>query len=339
MGAAGRNGAPAALEHGGRLRAAAARYRIPLGDWLDLSTGINPNSWPAPSPPPSLWGRLPEDDDGLEAAADAYYGCSALLPVAGSQAAIQALPRLRPPGRVAVLHPGYAEHAAAWRRAGHTVSLVSRDCLRNEATAADVLVLIHPGNPSGVRFARDELLAWQAGLAARGGWLVVDEAFMDPTPDESLAPLCPRPGLIVLRSLGKFFGLAGARVGFALAEPHLLAGLASILGPWTIATPARWLAEQALADRDWQYSARARLQANSERLAEGLTRSGLPPSGGCALFQWLETSAAAEIHEALAHQGVLIRRFTDPPSLRFGLPGDEASWARLEMALTPALHR
>jgi len=190
------------LEHGGRLRQAARRYSIPSGEWLDLSTGINPRGWPVPAPPRIAWSRLPEDDDGLEAAARAYYGSRSLLAVAGSQAAIQALPRLRDRARVSVLHPGYFEHAHAWRCAGHQVISVTAERLDAAVAASDVLVLIHPNNPTGARFPVDELLAWQARLDARGGWLVVDEAFMDATPEASLAPFCPRFGLILLRSLG-----------------------------------------------------------------------------------------------------------------------------------------
>jgi len=133
-----------------------------------------------------------------------------------------------------------------------------------------VLVLIHPNNPTGTRFPVEELLAWQTRLDARGGWLVVDEAFMDATPEASLAPFCPRSGLILLRSLGKFFGLAGARVGFVLAPPQVLERLAGLLGPWAVSSPARWVATRALADHDWQ-------QANRRYLAALLRRRGLPP--------------------------------------------------------------
>jgi len=328
------------LEHGGRLRVAAARYGIPLADWLDLSTGINPCAWPVPAVPASAWLRLPQDNDGLEAAACAYYGTEHLLPVAGSQAAIQALPPLRPPCRVGVLHPGYAEHAHAWRRARHTVTSVSAKELNDIVPQTDVLVLINPNNPTGARFTADQLLHWHAQLAARGGWLVVDEAFMDAAPEESLARFCPRLGLIVLRSLGKFFGLAGARVGFVFAEPVLLDQLYAHLGPWTVTAPSRWVATQALADFPWQQTARRRLALDSERLAFLLKCHGFTPHGGCALFQWVCSPHASEFHDRLARRGILTRRFesrmpgaTDPPSLRFGLPGDETGWARLDAAL------
>ena len=177
------------LEHGGRLLAAAARYGIEPAAWLDLSTGINPAGWPVPPVPASIWQRLPEAEDGLAQAAAAYYGCSDVLPVAGTQAAIQALPRLRAACRVGVPHPAYAEHAHAWRTAGHAVSAWEAG---QGVDALDVLVLVHPNNPGGQTYRRADLLAWHAGLAARGGWLLVDEAFIDATPEASLSADCPR---------------------------------------------------------------------------------------------------------------------------------------------------
>ncbi len=321
------------LEHGGRLLRAAQQYGIPVADWLDLSTGINPRGWPVPALPAAAWSRLPEETDGLVPAAHDYYGAAHVLPVAGSQAAIQALPHLRPRGRVGVLSPGYAEHGHAWRQAGHSVVPLNPDTLGRELGPFDVAVLIQPNNPTGTRFTKEVVLAWYAALAARGGWLVVDEAFIDATPEHSLAPLTDRPGLIVLRSLGKFFGLAGARVGFALAQPDLLQRLAERLGPWTVAGPARLVAEQALRDTTWQASARTQLQAAGARLAELLHRHGLAPDGGCALFQWLRHDSAADLHRHLARRGILTRLFDAPASLRLGLPGGEAAWARLDAAL------
>ncbi len=321
------------LEHGGNLRQAASRYGIPLADWLDLSTGINPEGWPVPEIPAQAWSRLPEESDGLEAAARRYYQTNSLLPVAGSQAAIQTLPRLRTPCRVGVLSPGYSEHAHAWRQAGHEVQTIEAAQLSDAVSKLDVLVLIHPNNPTGERFSLQQLLEWRQQLACRGGWLLVDEAFMDATPDRSLASHVDKPGLIVLRSLGKFFGLAGARVGFVLAEPLLLERLRALLGPWTVAAPSRRVAGLALADSVWQQRARSRLQGEGERLARLLTNQGLEPDGGCALFQWVRNEEAAEIHDALARQGIWTRLFREPASLRFGLPGVEAEWQRLEKAL------
>ena len=317
--------------HGGRLLEAAHHYGIRPGDWLDLSTGLNPHGYRPPPVPASVWARLPEHDDGLIDAARAYYGCTSLLPVPGTQAAIQILPRLRPPGRVAVLAPMYAEHAHAWRRAGHAVTELPAAAL-TKATDFDVLVLANPNNPTGERFAPATLLALHERLSP-SGWLVVDEAFVDAAPQDSLAGHDARAGLIVLRSLGKFFGLAGTRVGFVLAANDRLTAIADALGPWPLAGPARHVAKAALIDHGWQQRMRIALPARSARLQALLASHRLLSSGGCALFQWVCTPGAAALHRALAQRGILTRLFAQPASLRFGLPGDEPDWRRLDKAL------
>ncbi len=321
------------LEHGGQIRQAALRYGIPPGSWLDLSTGINPLGWPVPAIPPECWRRLPEPDDGLMEAACRYYGCRSALAVAGSQAAIRALPDLRSPCRVGVLAPAYAEHALAWTRGGHHVESLASAEIEARLDRLDVLVLVNPNNPTGERISTEALLAWRRRLMARGGWLVVDEAFTDATPEESLTAHAGAEGLVVLRSLGKFFGLAGARVGFVLAWPELLVRLNELLGPWPVAHPARHVARLALADEIWQVGERQRLASDSTRLDELLGCHGLPPAGGTALFQWVECERAPTLRETLAQKGILVRHFDDPAGLRFGLPGAEAEWQRLEQAL------
>ena len=322
------------LHHGGRLRAAAKRYNRPLEDWIDLSTGINPNGWPVKDIPAEIWQRLPEDDDELVEAACHYYGTPTLLPVAGSQAAIQALPQLREQSRVCLLSPSYAEHAHAWQRANHLVKTVTPEQINDALPDTDVLVIINPNNPTGVVFSIEQLLDWHTQLAKRGGWLIVDEAFMDVTPKQSIASYTTLSGLIVLRSLGKFFGLAGTRVGFVCANETLLAQLDAVLGPWTISNASRWVAIQALQDTTWQEDARNNLMKGSKRLLSLLTQHHLVPNGGCAFFQWVNTPHAATLHEMLLRQGILTRLFSEPQSLRFGLPYTEAEWDWLGKILT-----
>lgn len=321
------------LTHGGRLQQAVQRYGILRSAWLDLSTGINPHAWQVPSLPPEVWARLPEDDDELLTSAATYYGSHALLPVAGSQAAIQALPYLRPVCCVGVLHPCYNEHAHAWQSAGHRVQRLAVSAIASAVAQLDVLVLVNPNNPTGVTFTTTQLHTWHAQLATHGGWLVVDEAFMDVTPEASLITTHPHTGLIVLRSLGKFFGLAGARVGFVWTEATLLQALQNRLGPWAVNAPARWVARQALQDTDWQQAMRLCLQNECMRLHALLTQHGLTPDGGCALFQWVVTPQAEMLHEQLAQRGILTRLFTEPLSIRLGLPAKEEDWVRLETAL------
>jgi cobalamin biosynthetic protein CobC len=323
----------AELHHGGRLREAAERYDIPLDEWLDLSTGINPVGWPVPQLPASCWQRLPELDDGLESAAEAYYGNANLLTVAGSQVAIQLLPRLRQKGRVGILQPSYEEHAAAWRRAGHEVVALTPETIEERLPGIDVLLLVNPNNPSGDNFSVAQLTRWQVVLQKRSGWLVVDEAFMDSKPEQSLLGHCGDEGIIVLRSLGKFFGLAGIRVGFLFAWPLLLQRISRELGPWHVSGPAREVARRALMDLDWQHTTRSRLRGDSERLSLLLREVGLEPSGGTALFHYAPHPKAQLLHQQLARQGLLTRHFSEPGALRFGLPGSEAAWQRLQQAL------
>lgn len=328
------------LEHGGRLRQAAAHWGIPLETWLDLSTGINPWGYPVPTLAAATWQRLPEDEDGLQEAAVEYYGNTNILPLPGSQAAIQALPRLLPPGRAAVLAPSYREHAAAWQRAGWDVLPFAPEQLEQAATQANAVVLCNPNNPTGDAFTARRLRAVARELAKHGGLLVVDEAFGDADNRNSLADLAGTPrarNLVVLRSLGKFFGLAGARVGFALARPELLTALGETLGPWALSGPSRVVAKAALENRPWQEETLEELMAASARL-ERLLQDILGRNDGTALFRWLPHPWAPTLHEKLAQRGILTRLITDPSGLRIGLPAREAHWQRLTTALTEIAH-
>lgn len=357
------------LAHGGRLRAAAHDFRIPLQHWLDLSTGINPQGWPVPPLPAEVWRRLPEDDDGLAMASLAYFGGQRVLPLAGSQAAIQILPQLfgrsedgraglvnesrphpqplSPEGRgerraprcgdlrIGILSPCYAEHFKAWHGAGHRVELIDYTDAEQAVERVDVLLLSNPNNPTGRLLPPATLLAWHARLAARGGLLVVDEAFIDATPEASVLAAASEPGLIVLRSLGKFWGLAGIRCGFVAAENAILDQLAERLGPWTVSGPARWVAQRALADRAWREATAPALHAASERLATLLAAHGLPSPSGCALFRWVPTPLAHELFIAFAQRAVLTREHDG--GLRIGLPGSEEEWAKLASVLAEVM--
>lgn len=320
------------LDHGGNLAAAALQYGIPLATWLDLSTGINPHGYPVPEIPPSAWQRLPPTQDGLIEAAKAYYGASYLLPTSGSQAILQTLPRLRAPAKVAILSPAYAEHAHAWLRCGHEITTFTSKPDEKILNNVDVIVLCNPNNPTARQFQPADLLKWHAQLARRGGWLVVDEAFMDATPEFSLAKHAHLEGLFVLRSLGKFFGLAGARVGFLLAAERHLSVLEEYLGPWPLTGAARIIASQALRDKAWQQQTRVQLLSVSTRLAGLLGQYGLQPQAGTHLFQWVTTSQADAWHAHLAQQGIWIRKFAEVSALRFGLPPEDG-WVWLETAL------
>jgi cobalamin biosynthesis protein CobC len=327
---------PGVGERGGGLAQAAARFGIAAGDWLDLSTGISPFAYPLPAIPTAAWTRLPDRDlvEAARATARRCYGApesAAVVEGAGSQALLQALPRLLPSGRVAVLGFTYAEHARAWRAAGHEVVETSEV---DDLAEADIAVLVNPNNPDGRILERARLTALADRLAAAGGLLVVDEAFADIDPAISLAPLAGRPGLCILRSFGKFFGLAGLRLGFALGPAPLVAALEAHLGPWRASGPALAVGRQALSDRTWIAAACATLAAAAKRLDEVLGEAGLRVAGGTILFRLVQEPRAASIFEGLGRRGILVRAFAAKPDwLRVGLPGDEASWVRLGTAL------
>jgi cobalamin biosynthetic protein CobC len=326
------------LEHGGRQREAARRYGIAEGAWLDLSTGINPLGYPVPVLDPASWRRLTEEDDDLSAAAERYYGAANCLPVPGTQALLQVLPRIIRASRVAVLAPTYEEHGAAWARAGRAVSRVPEKDLEKAALTADALVVCNPNNPDCAVLASDRLLALQRSLAARGGWLIVDEAFADGFAAASVAAHSGVAGLAVMRSMGKFFGLAGMRLGFALGPEALLDAIREELGPWAVNGPARQVAQRALRDAAWQDNTRARLQADIRRLNDLLSRHGLRPVGSTLLYSWLPVPDARRFQDRLAQQGIWVRDFDDPPGVRFGLPGREQDWMRLDRALSQVWH-
>ncbi|MFZ6844343.1 threonine-phosphate decarboxylase CobD [Undibacterium sp. RuTC16W] len=328
------------LEHGGNLRDALVRYGRPAADWLDLSTGINPHFYTV-SPDflqPNAWHRLPEKSFVLSQAAQDFYGAPTMLAVAGTQAAIQTLPCLRPTSKVVVSAPSYAEHAYQWRQHQHQVREVAYDALASAIPDADVVVVCNPNNPTGAFIEPDVLLNWAAQLARRDGWLIVDEAFADTMTELSVAAYTNRPGLIVLRSVGKFFGLAGLRLGFVAAQAELLERLEIHLGPWTISGPAQQIATKALRDTDWQQTMCVELAGQGERLRQLLLVHGLR-SSGTDLFQWCSEQGLhcdAELFwQHMAEQGIWLRLFRQAArGVRFGLPPDEPGWQKLTQALT-----
>jgi cobalamin biosynthesis protein CobC len=319
-------------EHGGGLDRAAAHYGIPRERWVDLSTGINPTCYPLPVLPPSLWHLLPDAGlyDRLCAAAASYYeadDAALVVPAPGSQALIQWLPRIEAPSRVAVLGPTYNEHAPAWAAAGHAVVEVSGvEAIPGDA---NVVVVVNPNNPDGRMIEPGHLLE----LTERR-LVVVDEAFADVVPDVSVARWASRPNLVVLRSIGKFFGLAGLRLGFALAERKRALALRAALGPWSVSGPAAAIGAAALADRAWIAATRASLAGATARLDALVAGSGIAIVGGTDLFRLLVHPDAPGLFERLARAGILARRFAARQDwLRLGLPANETEWARLAGAL------
>jgi cobalamin biosynthesis protein CobC len=328
------------MKHGGDLSEAIARYGGTPQAWLDLSTGINPRPWPVPEAlAASAWQRLPSriDEDALIAAARAAYQVSADIGLAaapGTQALIQWLPYLAVPGPVAVIGPTYSEHATAWRQAGREVV----DVVSLEAAVArgQHIVLVNPNNPDGRIIDREALMRAARIVQHRGGWLVVDEAFADVDPECSATALCRDLPVVILRSFGKFYGLAGVRLGFAIGAPPLIARVAEALGPWPCSGPALAIGCAALRDHEWAKRTRDALKQMAQALDGVLTAAGFEIVGGPSLFRLARHRDAAVIHARLARRQIWCRSFEGAGDLlRFGLPPDAAALDRLATALTP----
>jgi cobalamin biosynthesis protein CobC len=329
-----------ALLHGGNLVAARQLFPGAPEPFIDLSTGVNPHSYPVPSLSPDLLTRLPEPAalDRLAAIAARAYGApsrACVVPAPGTQILLAPVAALVSPGRAAVLGPTYGEFARAAAMAGHHVTEVEDiEQLRN----ADLAVVANPNNPDGRIFKRDELRAL-AEARGRRGLLLIDEAFMDVGPvGASLGGEVARRNIVVLRSFGKFFGLAGLRLGFALARPELAERLAASLGPWAVSGPAVAIGQKALTDIEWVKAMRKRLEGEACRLDAALAGARIEIAGGTSLFRLVRTSAAEGLFHHLGHAGILVRRFPEQaPWLRIGLPGSEGAWERLLAALTEYL--
>ena len=306
-------------DHGGGIDNAIARFGGTRDDWIDLSTGINPVPYPIPSLPPDAWTALPDQAAfaRLEAAARRFWAVpdeAAVLPATGASAIIAALPRVLAGKTVDIAKPTYNEHAAAFAAAGWQV--VSRD--------ADAQVVVHPNNPDGRIWQADDLHA---------GTVIIDESFCDVIPDRSLIGLAGRPRHLVLKSFGKFWGLAGLRLGFIIGDPTLIAALRDLLGPWQVSGPALAIGATALADEGWADATRSRLAADAARLDRIMQVHGATPIGGTSLFRLYSVTDAKALQDHLASRHIWTRIFPYSDNwIRLGLPAPDG-WARLEAAL------
>ncbi len=311
-------------DHGGNLDWAKTRYGG--SDWIDLSTGINRVPYPVPALSAAAFGALPTKaamTQVLAAASQAYGTSAPMVALAGAQAAIQMVPLLRSAGLARVVSPTYNEHAATLRVCGWRVEEVAG---LEGLAGADLAIVVNPNNPDGRHWPRVDLLA----LLGKVGLLVVDESFADPLPCESVAADAGREGLLVLRSFGKFYGLAGLRLGFALGSEADVARLADLAGPWPVSGPALEVGITALADRDWALETRARLIGEAVRLDDICVKFGWQVLGGTPLFRLYETPDAQAAQNLLARAGLWSRIFPYSKSwIRLGLPGGEAEWARI----------
>ena len=310
-------------DHGGGVDAACARWGGARADWLDLSTGINPRPYPIPALPADAWTALPDRAAfaALEQAARHFWRIpdgAALIAAPGASALIARIPALLPPARVAIPAPTYNEHARAFRACGWAVTA-------DDATddAAKARVIVHPNNPDG-----------RLHPAPATPFAVIDESFCDVTPDATHIAEATRPGTLILKSFGKFWGLAGARLGFAIGDPALIDRLRPMIGPWAVPGPTLAIATAALSDPAWADATRTRLATDADRLDALFSAAGATPLGGTTLFRLYDTPDAAAWQDRLARHRILTRIFPYSTRwLRLGLP-DGAGWSRLEQALT-----
>lgn len=307
-------------DHGGGLDAAIACYGGDRAGWLDLSTGINPVPYPQPILPADALTALPDHGafDRLYGLARQFWDVPAgadIIAAAGASALIAALPRvIAQPAQVCIPTPTYNEHAAAFSAAGWQIS----------PDARDALVAVHPNNPDGRRWHADELTT---------PLTIIDESFCDVMPDNSLIALAERPGTVILKSFGKFWGLAGLRLGFAIGDPAIIAALAALLGPWQVSGPALAIGTAALADPHWADSTRQRLTQDAARLDQMITAQGAALLGGTSLFRLYQVDDALAWQDHLARGQVWSRVFPYAPNwLRLGLPAPDR-WDQLRRAL------
>jgi cobalamin biosynthetic protein CobC len=333
---------PAAAEqisHGGNLDATRRRFPGAREPWIDLSTGINAVPFSIPDLPAEIWSRLPmrSEEQALLAAAAIRYRVAdpgMIVAAPGTQALIQLLPRLVPMSSVEILGPTYEEHEACWIRQGHGVSVVSD---LDRSGRADVVIVVNPNNPTGRIIPLSALRTVALALAKKNGLLVVDEAFVDVLAETASVVSDLPPATIVLRSFGKTYGLAGLRLGFAIAETSLARRIHAELGPWAVSGPALRIGKAALCDPHWLAATTARLQSDQQRLDAMLEAAGFAVIGGTPLFRLARHSEAAKIVEHLGRHGIHVRAFSrEPQWLRFGLPGSETAWDRLSTALLGA---
>lgn len=317
-------------DHGGNLEWAVRHYGGDVDQWIDLSTGINRQPYKILSLSAQAWTDLPTvraTKRLIEVAKTAYSTKAAILPLAGAQAAIQLVPLLSPPGKACIMSPTYNEHAGALRAVGWEVAEASR---LEDLKGADLAIVVNPNNPDGKYYATSDLLS----LLPVVGRLIVDESFVDPYPAFSVAPHAGEKGLVVLRSFGKFYGLAGIRLGFALGCEADISRMSELAGPWPVCGPALEIGASALADKSWAQDSTARLLSEINRMDEPATKAGWQVVGGTCLFRLYQTANAKESQDKLAQQHIWSRIFPYSDTwIRLGMPGNETEWDRYTRAL------
>ncbi|MGI4721528.1 MAG: threonine-phosphate decarboxylase CobD [Janthinobacterium lividum] len=327
-----------AIRHGGGLRAASYAHPEVTEPWVDLSTGINPVPYPARPASMAERGRLPDPMElaALEDTAARYFRAhpERVAAAAGAETVIRLLPVLLGRVTVDIVGPTYGAHAEAWQAAFLAPMTIGQH--QAEGSGADVLVIVNPNNPDGCTYTKAELTRILRKREAKGRWLVIDESFGECAPENSMTDVVS-DRLIVLRSFGKFFGLAGVRLGFAIASPSFKASLRALTGDWPVCADALAMGRQAYTDMAWSETTLALLQGQAAQLDEVLNHSGFEVRGGTCLFRLARHDRAHDWFWHLCRRGILTRPFDHTPDvLRFGLPRPE-DFQRVQRALEAGL--
>lgn len=326
--------------HGGDLSGFWVQNPEYKGNVIDLSTGINPHSYPVSECDMVKWNKLPQqaNEAALLNAAAAYLNCDPkhLLASPGSQILISQLPHIVQNRTVQIVSPTYGEHSTCWKNAGHTI--LRTPAGKGLADNADVCIITNPNNPDGFVTKREIIVSYAKSLAARGGMLIVDEAFADVAPEISVVDLVEQLPIVVLRSFGKFFGLAGARVGFLVSGSKINTALQKKLGPWAVSGPALDVAARAYTDEKWIAETRRNLAQKMEYLVNLMVKSDFNYVGGTSLYGLFEHAEMAEVNQILISAGIYARTFDYNPNwLRLGLPANERDWLQLQTTLEKKL--
>jgi cobalamin biosynthetic protein CobC len=323
--------------HGGDITTAAIEFGIPEGEWIDLSTGINSTSYPNTHLSEKTIRMLPTAGnlDYLLNQAKTYYQVNqqtSIIASPGTQSLIQNLPIIFPNEEIYIVSPTYSEHRYTWEQAGNLVTSVNTF---KEIPSDVIAIIVHPNNPDGRVYQKEDILELSKSLKL----LVIDEAFCDICPEFSIIPHLSNNKILVLRSLGKFFGLAGLRLGFAVGTWEIIQQLYSRLGPWAVSGPAIEIGTRALLDNSWISHMQEYLYKQSSRLKMMLEKHQFSIIGKTNLFILISSDNASEFFQALATEGILVRRFEEYPKwIRIGLPGAENEWAKLDGILEKTLY-
>jgi cobalamin biosynthetic protein CobC len=319
--------------HGGNLTLATKEFGLPADGWIDLSTGINPTCYPNTIISSQTLRILPTPDNvkNLVDRARQFYQISnntGIIAAPGTQSVLQNIPLLYPGRKITILSPTYSEHRKTWELAGNKVLPVDNF---EALLKGDIAVLVNPNNPDGRSYKKNDLMALSNNLEL----LIIDEAFCDNSPNLSLAPHLSGNNILILRSLGKFFGLAGLRLGFAIGPNEILESLQERLGPWAVSGPAIEIGARALSDTPWFIKMQKQLNNQSKQLNSLLKQQSISILGGTELFTLIQSDRALDLYHDFGNAGILVRRFEERKNwLRIGLPGPKREWHKFANVLS-----